>query len=412
MNISKVTDGIFKLSIDLEDALFEGMWPVPNGVTMNSYVVKGEKTALVDGICGWDGMPESLIELLKKLDIEIPAIDYIIVNHMEPDHSGWMEKILQICPDCRIVTGKKSVPLLKAFFEFEGECMVVGEGDTLDLGGGRVLSFHDIPNVHWPETIATFDTLSGTLFPCDAFGSYGIAGENGYDDMLSPDQLATFEQDAIRYYANIVAAFSAPTSKAIQKCAPLPIKIIAPGHGLVWRKDPMKIVNDYIRYASYQKGPCENEITLIWGSMYSNTEKAVLHAIEALKKEDITLHVHRVPEDHCGEILTSVWSSTGLILAMPTYEYKMFPPMAAVLDELCRKKVQNRKVFRFGSFGWSGGAQKELDEIVTRNKIKWEFLEPVEFQGSAKAEHLEQIEKQCAELVKMVKEAVAAKEEK
>ena len=122
--------------------------------------------------------------------------------------------------------------------------------------------------------------------------------------------------------------------------------------------------------------------------------------------------MHRVPEDHCGEILASVWSSTGLILAMPTYEYKMFPPMAAVLDELCRKKVQNRKVFRFGSFGWSGGAQKELDEIVTRNKITWDFLEPVEFQGSAKAEHLEMIEKKCAELVKIVNEAVAAQKEK
>ncbi len=411
MNISTVTDGIFKLSIDLKKGeLFEGMWPVPNGVTMNSYIIKGEKTALVDGICGWDGMPQSLIELLKKLDIEIPQIDYIIINHMEPDHSGWLENVLKMYPNCKIVTGKKSLPLLKAFFDFQGETVTVGSGDTLDLGGGRVLSFHEIPNVHWPETIATFDTLSGTLLPCDAFGSYGISGENGYDDMLSDKELDFFEKEAVRYYANIVAAFSMAASKAIKVCEPLPIKIIAPGHGIVWRKNPMKIVKDYIRYASYQKGPCENEITLIWGSMYDNTKAAVDRAVEVLKKEDITLHVHQVPQDSVGDILTSVWSSTGLILAMPTYEYKMFPPMAALLDELCRKKVQNRKVFRFGSFGWSGGAQKELDEIVTRNKITWDFLDPVEFQGSAKAEHLQKIEEQCRALVAAVKEMVALKE--
>ncbi|PIE03752.1 MAG: MBL fold metallo-hydrolase, partial [Spirochaetales bacterium] len=145
-----------------------------------------------------------------------------------------------------------------------------------------------------------------------------------------------------------MAAFSMPVQKAIKKCEPLPIKIIAPGHGIVWRKNPMKIVNDYLRYASYQKGPCENEVTLIWGSMYGNTEMGVKPAVEALEKAGMKVRLHRVPEDSWGDILTSVWSSTGIVLAMPTYEYKMFPPMAAVLEEMGRKKVHNRKVFRFG----------------------------------------------------------------
>lgn len=410
MKSTQVTDGIYRLSANMEDILFEGLWPIPNGVAMNSYIVKGEKTAIVDGVCGWDGVPETLFAQLDEMDVALDSIDYVIVNHMEPDHSGWLEDFKKIRPDFTIVTSKKAVPLMKAFFDITNDIMVVGDGDTLDLGGGRVLAFAEIPNVHWPETIATFDTLSGTLMPCDAFGSYGSIGEAAYDDQLSDAQIDFFEQEAIRYYATIVAAFSMPVQKAIKKCEPLPIKIIAPGHGIVWRKNPMKIVNDYLRYASYQKGPCENEVTLIWGSMYGNTEMGVKPAVEALEKAGMKVRLHRVPEDSWGDILTSVWSSTGIVLAMPTYEYKMFPPMAAVLEEMGRKKVHNRKVFRFGSFGWSGGAQKELDEIMARYKTGWEFLEPVEFQGRPSEEDLAMIVQRCGELGAAVKEAVASKD--
>jgi flavorubredoxin len=409
MKVTTVTDGIYRLSANMEEILFEGLWPVPNGVSMNSYIVKGEKTALIDGVCDWDGVPETLFAQLEIINVDPESIDYVIINHMEPDHSGWLDDFRKIRPDFTIVTGKKSVPLLDAYFGITENIMVVGDGDSLDLGDGRVLAFAEIPNVHWPETIATFDTKSGTLMPCDAFGSFGSAGEAMYDDELSPEQMEFYENEAIRYYSNIVATFSVPTAKAIQKASSLPIKIIAPGHGIVWRKNPEKIINDYIRYASYQKGPCENEVTLIWGSMYGMTEQAVQPAIEALESEGMKVHVHRVPDDSWGDILTSAWSSTGLVLAMPTYEYKMFPPMHAVLEELAKKKVLNRKVFRFGSYSWSGGAQKELDEIVTRLKPGWEFLEPVEFKGRPGKEDIETIRARCRELAVQVKEAVASK---
>ncbi|PIE03751.1 MAG: hypothetical protein CSA76_07215 [Spirochaetales bacterium] len=136
MKSTQVTDGIYRLSANMEDILFEGLWPIPNGVAMNSYIV-----------------------------VALDSIDYVIVNHMEPDHSGWLEDFKKIRPDFTIVTSKKAVPLMKAFFDITNDIMVVGDGDTLDLGGGRVLAFAEIPNVHWPETIATFDTLSGTLMP-------------------------------------------------------------------------------------------------------------------------------------------------------------------------------------------------------------------------------------------------------
>lgn len=409
MHATKVTDGIHRLSANVKDILFEGLWPVPNGVAMNSYIVKGEKTAIVDGVCGWDGVPEKLFAQLKAIDVDPDSIDYVIVNHMEPDHSGWIEDFKKIRPNFTIVTSKKAVPLMEGFFEITNDILTVGDGDTLDLGSGRVLAFAEIPNVHWPETIATFDTKSGTLMSCDAFGAFGAVGDAPYDDQLSPKQIEFFEREAIRYYSNIVAAFSPAVNQALKKVEKLPIQIVAPGHGIVWRRDPMKIIRDYRRYVSYQRGPCENEVTVIFGSMYGNTEQAVAPAVRALEAEGLKVHVHRVPEDSWGDILTSVWSSTGVVLAMPTYEYKMFPPMAAVLDEIGKKRVLNRKAFRFGSYGWSGGAQKELDELMARHKTGWEFVEPVEFLGKPRPDDIARIQERCRELAGRIKTAVASK---
>ena len=409
MNVTTVTDGIFRLSANVENILFEGLWSIPNGVSMNSYIVRGEKTAIIDGVCGWDGVPETLFAQLEEIGVPPESIDYVVVNHMEPDHVGWIEDLKTVRPEFTVVASEKAVPLMKAFFDVSENILTVGDGSRLDLGGGRVLSFIEIPNVHWPETIATFDEKSGTLMPCDAFGSFGAVGEAPYDDQLTPEQITFFEREAVRYYSNIVAAFSGPVVKAIDKASALPVKIVAPGHGVVWRENPMKIVNDYLRYASYQKGPCEEEVAVIYGSMYGNTEKGVAPAVEALEDEGLAVRVHRVPEDSWGDILASVWSSTGVVLAMPTYEYKMFPPMAALLDELGKKKVQNRKAFRFGSYGWSGGAQKELDEIMLRHKANWEFVKPVEFKGGPTEDDFRAIRERCRELAALVKGAVASK---
>ena len=291
------------------------------------------------------------------------------------------------------------------FFGWTKNIRVVGDGDSVDLGAGRVLTFHEIPNVHWPDTMATFDTLSGTLFSCDAFGSYGKVSDKGYDDLLSEKELVHYESEAERYYANIIAAFSLFMNKALDKVAKLPVKIIAPGHGIVWRKNPERIIRDYTRYASYQKGPCRPEVALLWGSMYGMTKKGVDRIIDTFCDNGCQLHVHNIIDDSISKILASVWRSTGVILAMPTYEYKMFPPMASVLEEVCRKKAQNRLAFRIGSYGWSGGANNDLEEIMQRNRANWEFLPPVEYNGSPSEEELELMTERTKELIKRVKEA-------
>lgn len=409
MKITEIAESTYQLSVDVENILFEGLWEIPNGVTLNSYIIKGEKTAIIDGVCGWDGVPETLFSLLKELEIEPASIKYLVVNHVEPDHSGWIESFKKINSDFQILSSKKGKELLEAFYGLTENVTVVGDKDSFDLGNGHLLNFAEIPNVHWPDTIATFDFSTGVLFPCDAFGSFGKCDGRIYAEEFSEEELKEYEKDTIRYYSNIVATFSPQVKSAIKKVREIPAKLIAPGHGLVW-KDTKAIMDAYDAYADYQKGPARAEITFIWGSMYGMTEAAVKHALKVLEKEDITVHVHRVPEDSWGTVLTSVWTSTGIILAMPTYEFKMFPPMGAVLEEIGKKKALNRKAFRFGSFGWSGGAERELADINTRLNMGWEFLEPVEFKGTPGSEDMEKIEAQIKVLVAQVKEAVNNKQ--
>lgn len=406
MRTTEVTDGVYRLSANVDNILFEGMWPVPKGVAMNSYLVKGEKAAIIDGVCTWDGVPETLFAQLEEMGTRLEEIDYVIINHMEPDHSGWLEPFAQLRGNnnFEIYCTERAVPLLEHFYGLTDNVRPVKSGDTLDLGGGRQLEFYEIPNVHWPETMVTFDRGTGTLFSCDAFGSFGsVQTDAPYDDQLTHEQILFFEEEAERYYANIVAVFSGAVQKAIEKLGGLPIKIVAPGHGIVWRKQPEKIIRDYVRYAGYANGPAKPEIAVIWGSMYGMTGMAVEPLVQAIEAEGVRTRVLRVPETEMSYVLHAAWECSGVALGMPTYEYKMFPPMAQVLDEIGKKRIINRKAFRFGSFGWYGGAEKELHEINERLKMKWDFLESVEFQGSPKAEHIERIRERGRELARRVK---------
>ncbi len=412
MHNTLVTEGIYRLSAEVRDTLFEGIWPIPHGVSLSSYIVKGDEVAVVDGLCGWDGTRETLSAQLAQMGINVKDIRYVILNHLEPDHSAWLEPFKKLTGDVEIVASARGVEVANAFYGLDSRyrCRAVKSGDTIDLGGGRKLVFEEIPNVHWPDTIATYETSTGTLLPCDAFGSFGtIADDAPFDDQLSEEQLAFFETEALRYYANIVAGFSLPVQKAIAKLAPVDVRIIAPGHGIVWRRDPGRIVRLYEKLSSYGAGPAEPEVTVIWGSMYGMTARGVEPVVEGIKAEGIQAHVHRVPDTHVSYVLASALRSGGIVLGMPTYEYKMFPPMAHALDDLGRKKIANRKAFRFGSYSWSGGAQKELDALMQSHRMGWDFLEPVEYRGAPTAADLEAIHARGRELARAVKAACAAK---
>jgi len=403
----KIADGIYMLTMNVEDILFEGIWEIANGVTLNSYIVQGDKTAIIDGVIGWDGVPETLYKNLEKIGVDPKNIDYLIVNHMEPDHSGWISNFRKIRDDFTIVCTDKAAKMVASFYG-EDKIRVVKEGDTLDLGKGKVLSFHPVPNVHWPDTMYTYERDTKTLFSCDMFGAFGRMGDHCFDDELTPDEVEFFEIEGIRYYSNVMATFTPSVKKAIEKAKTLEVKTIAPGHGPVYRKNPGKIMDDYSRFAQYAEGAGKNEITILWGSMYGMTEKAVKYAESILKREGVKYNKLKMPLESESEMVATILRSAGIIVATPTYEYKLFPPVATALNEVGRKKITGKAAFRFGSYGWSGGAEKELAEILERNKMNWDFIDSVEFEGAPREEDLKRVEAGVLALIEKMKSKVVA----
>jgi len=403
----KIADGIYMLSMNVGNILFEGMWDIANGVTLNSYIVKGDKTAVIDGVIGWDGIPETLYKSLEEIDVNPKEIDYLIVNHMEPDHSGWLENFKKVNDNFTIICTDKAAKLVNSFYGDEERIKVVKEGDTLDLGKGKKLSFHITPNVHWPDTMLTYESSTKTLFSCDMYGAFGKIGDHYFDDELTAEEVEFFEKEGIRYFSNVMATFTPMVRKSIQKTKELDVSTIAPGHGPVYRKNPEKIIGDYLRFCQYAEGAGKKEISILWGSMYGMTEKAIDYAVKVLEKQGIKVNKLKMPLASESEMLATVFGSAGIIIAAPTYEYKLFPPVAAALEEIGRKKVSGKTALYFGSFGWSGGAEKEIKEIIERNKMKWDFVDTIEFEGAPKTEVLNRIEEGILKLIEQIGSKIA-----
>ncbi len=396
-----IKDDVFLLSRNIEGILFEAMWEMPSGVTLNSYIVKGEKTAIIDGFCGWDGYPESLYELLKKVDVKLEDIKYLVINHMEPDHSGWIEDFRKMHSDFEILCSKESAALLEAFYSHTENVTVVGDGDTVDLGGGKVLEFFKTPHVHWPDTITTFEKSTGILFTCDNFGSFGTAKEH-FDDELKEKDLKHYENEARRYFAAILGTFSPMLKKAIQKIETIPFQMIAPGHGIIWRKEPKRIVEDYKYYAECNVKCTNKKVTVLYGSMYEMSTKALPTIEKVLKEKGVEYTVLNVMETDHASILMDVLTSSAIVVLAPTYEYKMFPPMLCALKEIADKKLASRAVLYTGSFGWSGGAFKALKELSEQAKTKWDIIGDYGFKGAPTKEDLKKLKEGLLELIERI----------
>jgi flavorubredoxin len=395
-----IADAICCIPVDVHTTeLFEGIWPIPEGVSLNTYLVKGEKTALIDLVQDKPGVPHQVEAVLAAKGID--RVDYLVLNHLEPDHTGWLREFREKRPQTEIISTAKGINLVKTFHKIETGLRAVKDGETLDLGQGKVLTFLETPNIHWPETMVTWESSTGTLFSCDAFGSFGALGGRLFDDELTEKEHIFFEKETRRYYANIIASFSTFVERGIQKIAGLNITCIAPSHGMVWRREPKKIIDRYLRYASYSKGPGEKEITLVWGSMYGNTKKGLDAVIRGIESEGVPYSMHRVPNDNISYILADAFKSAGLVLAMPTYEYAMFPPMAYAIDIFRRKHIQGKTVLQIGSWGWVGGAKKEYETAIA--SLKWNNLEPFDWIGTPMGQDLITLEARGRELAQAVK---------
>ena len=380
----KIADDIFWVGVnDRTTDLFEGLWPIDGtGISYNSYVIKDTKNVLVDLAKAFK--TDDFFDQVSNI-IPLSQIDYIVLNHMEPDHTGVIRTLRMLAPKAEILCTQKAVPMLADYYGITDGIRVVNDGDTLDIGS-RKLSFHHVPFVHWPETMVTFDSKHRVLFACDAFGGYGALQGALFDDEYA--DIAFYEKESLRYYANIVAKFATPVLNAIKKLGGLDISVIAPSHGLVWRKNPGRIVELYKRWAEYGASGGARGVTLLYGTMYGNTEQMMNAVAEGISSTGISPEIFDVARTHTSYMLPALLVNKGVVIGAPTYEATLFPYMQTILEKAGLKNIRNKKAVYFGSYGWSKGALKKVQEMIS--PVGWELIGNLEFAGGVNDDSLKQ----------------------
>ncbi len=375
---------------DRKTALFESLWPIPYGVSYNSYLIADEKVALIDTV-----EVSHFGVYLKKIRQVIGdrPIDYLVINHMEPDHSGSIQLIKQYYPDIVLVGNKQTFGMVDGYYGKDGERLVVAEGDTLSLGS-HTLTFSLIPMVHWPETMVTYDTTEKMLFSGDAFGCFGALNGGVIDADINTD---IYWSEMERYYSNIVGKYGAPVQKALQKLGGLEINAICSTHGPVWTTEIPRVVSVYDRLSRYE---AEDGVVIAYGSMYGNTEEMAECIAEELSRQGVrNIVMHDVSRSHHSYIIADVFRYKGLIVGCPTYNGSIFPEMEALLGKLAARDIKNRFLGCFGSFTWAGMSVKKIAE--QNEKMKFEAVgTPVEMKHAMK----EEVQAQARELARAMAE--------
>ena len=352
---------------DYKAALFEALWPIPNGMTFNSYLIIDEKNLLIDTVkeCG----AASFLERVSRSLPKGKELDYLVINHMEPDHSGALSLLCERFPKLKLIGNKKTVEFLDNFYQLGSRCSVVKDGESINLGEHQ-LSFHLTPMVHWPETMMTFDETSKILFSGDVFGAFGAQGGSLFDDEV---KLKNYEADLLRYYSNIIAQYSSMVQKALQKTKNIPLQLIAPTHGILFKSNPQHIIDLYEKWSSQK---CKEEIVVAYASMYGNTrEMAQVAARAACVESSKPVIVHDLSSSHPSYVLSDTWIRKGLLLASCSYNSGIFPAMREVLAHLKEKKYKDRKLALISNYSWSGGAKEAFESFA--NSFGAELLEPI-----------------------------------
>ncbi len=371
-----ITPSLYYVGVnDRRKSLFENQLPLPYGVSYNSYLIDDEKVALIDTVdaCCFD-------IFLKKIEAVIgnKKIDYLIINHMEPDHSGSIRLIRECYPDIRIVGNAKTIEMISGYFEITDGLMEVKDGTVLELGKHK-LSFTLTPMVHWPETMMTYDMTEKILFSGDAFGCFGALDGGVIDGTMNLDK---FWDEMRRYYACIVGKYGVPVQNALGKLEGVEIDYICSTHGPVWKENIEKVVNLYSGWSKYEAQP---GVVIAYGSMYGNTEQmaeAIAEGIVAGGMKDVILY--DVSKTDPSFILSDIFKYKGLVLGSPTYMNELFPGIESLLRKLESRQVKNRIFASFGSFTWAGVAIKRMSPVV--EALKWEVVGSVEEKQALKQE--------------------------
>lgn len=391
--VRKITEDIYFVGgSDRRLSLFENMYPIPNGVTYNAYFIDDAKTAVVDTVDKAVG--DLFFENVEHL-LGGRALDYVVVNHMEPDHCATLGALCEKHPETKIICSAKAAGLIAQFFKADLEDRIEQkkEGETLDLGK-HTLTFYAAPMVHWPEVTVAYEKTSGILFSADAFGTFGAT-----DGCLFADEADFGEAEyaeARRYYANIVGKYGAQTTALLKKAAGLDIKMLCPLHGPIWRKDFGKFIEKYQLWGAYT--PEEQGVLIAYGSVYGGTQNAAEILAAKLAEKGVKVKLYDVSVTHPSYLVAEAFRFSHMVFASSTYNNGIFTPMETLLLDLKAHMLKNRTVALVQNGSWAPQSGKLMREILDGMQNITVLEETVNLRSTVKENNLAEIDALCAAL--------------
>lgn len=394
--VQNVTENIYWIGgNDRRLERFENMFPIPKGVSYNSHLILDEKTMVMDTVD--QAIRMQYLENIKYL-LNGRDLDYLVVNHMEPDHCGNIEDLLKIYPNMKIVGNSKTFKFFEQFYNVSPSenYYEVKEGDVIDLGKHKI-QFFNMPMVHWPEVMVAYEQTEKILFSADAFGTFGALNGNIFNDQI--DFEGYYLSEARRYYTNIVGKYGAQVQMALKKLSGLDIKIIAPLHGPIWRANLDYLLDKYNKWSSYT--PEKQGVVIVYGSMYGNTENAANCIANKLAQQGVTdIKVYDVSKTHPSYIIADAWKYSNLVIASPTYNGGLYLVMDALLHEMASLNFQNRKVSILGNYTWATGALASIKERLSKMKDIEIIGSPLDINSSIKDNQEAALDEMVQEIVK------------
>lgn len=369
----QLADNIYYVGVnDRRTELFENHIEIPNGVSYNSYLIDDEKVVLIDPV--ESGFMSQYLSQIKSI-LGDRQVDYLVINHDEPDHSGAVAAVVSAYPNVTVIGNEKTFGPLENFYGPIANKKVVADGEELPIGA-HTLQFFTAPMCHWPESMVTFEKTTGIIFSNDAFGGFGTLNGAIFDDEVNLD---FYEDDMLRYYSNIVGKVAPMALKAIQKVGPLPIKMIAPSHGLIWRTNLEWVLSRYTRWSKHE---AQKGVVIAYGSMYGNTGRMadiIARGVAAAGVKEIK--VFDISKTDVSFILSDIWKYKGVILGASSHYGSLFPNMTLLLHELAEFKPKDKYYGLFGGASWSGGGLRTLKAHA--ECCKWDVVaEPAEVLGA------------------------------
>ena len=361
--VRRVSDDIYWVGgSDRRISLFENIFPVPRGVSYNSYLIMDEKTVLLDTVD--HSISRQFIENITHV-LNGRKLDYIVVNHMEPDHCAVIGDIILRYPDVKVIGNAKTFQMIDQFFgDMKYESVVVKEGDTFNTGRHN-LNFVMAPMVHWPEAMVTFDDVTGTLFSADAFGTFGALDGTIFADEVDFDR--DWLDDARRYYTNIVGKYGVQVQAVLKKAANLDIKMICPLHGPIWRENLGYIIEKYDKWSKYE--PEEKGVVIAYASMYGNTENMANVFANILAEKGVkNIRVYDVSNTHVSQLVSESFKYSNIVLASPTYNGGVYPVMENFIADIKALNLQNRNVAVMDNGTWAVTAGKFIVNKINEMK--------------------------------------------